>query len=389
MVRPENRARAAFAAVAVIACAAAAFSADQLHLGSAAAAGFVGVVALGYAACALAVARHLERSARARAAGLRELEDRLGLTLTEAEARELLVRHVERLIPTADTILFAAGDGDTRLTPVHDPRIATTPLAGLTRHRPVAEDCLAVRTGSRHQHRTDATPEPSADHCALCGALPGEVLCEPLRSAGRTLGTVLVSDERIGPEEHTAVRGAARAAAAAIAGHRRVAARETRAGSDSLTELPNRRAAESELRRLCAQAGRTVSPLSAVVLELDEPGLAGERVGDAALVLVARTLARTIRASDYLARYGAQTFLVLTPDTDRPGSAELAEKLRRELEELAAPGVGSLAASLGVAALPTDALDPSGLMRQAGRALASAKARGGNCVREAEPTTAP
>jgi diguanylate cyclase (GGDEF)-like protein len=163
---------------------------------------------------------------------------------------------------------------------------------------------------------------------------------------------------------------------------------ERRAGSDPLTALPNRSAAEQALRRLCAQAGRTISPLAAVLLGLDQPP--PQRADrEQALALVGRSLGRTSRASDFIARFDAYTFLVLAPDTDRVGGLELAEKLRRGLELLAPEADGRLTASLGVAALPMDALAPDDLLRQADRALQIARALGGNRVQAAESAVAP
>jgi diguanylate cyclase (GGDEF)-like protein len=92
-----------------------------------------------------------------------------------------------------------------------------------------------------------------------------------------------------------------------------------------------------------------------------------------------------VRASDFVARYGGEEFLILAPDTDRRGGAELAEKLRRDIEMLALPAIGQLTASFGVAALPEDAVDPHELLRHADRALYAAKALGRNRVQASDP----
>jgi diguanylate cyclase (GGDEF)-like protein len=173
-----------------------------------------------------------------------------------------------------------------------------------------------------------------------------------------------------------------------LALHHNQSATERRAGSDPVTALPNRPAAEQTLRRLCAQAGRTISPVAALLLSIDQPPrLKAER--ERALEIVGRRLNGLARASDYVAHFDTHTFLVLAPDTDREGGLELAEKLRRELEQLPPGADGRLTASLGVAALPMDALSPDDLLRQADRALAVAKALGGNRVQGAESTLAP
>jgi hypothetical protein len=52
------------------------------------------------------------------------------------------------------------------------------------------------------------------------------------------------------------------------------------------------------------------------------------------------------------------------------------------------PVIGGLTGSLGVAALPDDAVEPEQLIRKADRALYAAKARGRNRVEAAQPSGA-
>jgi diguanylate cyclase len=98
------------------------------------------------------------------------------------------------------------------------------------------------------------------------------------------------------------------------------------------------------------------------------------------LALVGRIISATIRASDFAARYGGEEFLILLPDTERDGALLVAENLRSEIEKAELSGIGSVTASLGVAVLPTDAVEPDDLMRKADRALYIAKETGRNRV---------
>jgi diguanylate cyclase (GGDEF)-like protein len=178
-------------------------------------------------------------------------------------------------------------------------------------------------------------------------------------------------------------------AAPILANQRNLALAERRAASDVLTGLPNRRAADEALKRMVAQAGRTISPLSAVLLDLDRfkqvNDLHGHDRGDQALAAVGQILSAGMRASDFAARYGGEEFLLLLPDTDRQGAREVAEKLRLAIEHADLRDVGGLTASFGVAALPDDAADGENLLRKADRALYAAKARGRNRVELADP----
>ena len=392
MARLHAPALVAYALVAALACAAAGFAASHLGLSALAGALFVGVIALGYAGGGLAVLHHGRRQAEREAEELGDLTQMLARSTSEAQSRRLLLRYVQRLAPDAGAVLLTRGDPAQGLELTFGERIVDTPLLGLSSSRFASETCRAMEIGQpREIGDAVAAAAPASEQitaCALCGRLSTELTCEPLRAAGRQASALLVADKRIDASVRARIREAAQRAAPVLAMHHSQTAIERRAGSDPLTALPNRPAAEQTLRRLCAQAGRTISPVAALLLSIDQPPrLKTDR--ERALALVSRRLTEMARASDYIARFDAHTFLVLAPDTDREGGMELAEKLRRELELMAQGSDGRLTASLGVAALPMDALAPDDLLRQTDRALAVAKALGGNRVQAAESTIAP
>lgn len=211
------------------------------------------------------------------------------------------------------------------------------------------------------------------------------MLCEPLLVGGEVIGSVLVAKERaIAPAERQQVRDSVVQAAPILANQRNLALAEMRAASDALTGLPNRRAADESIKRMVAHAGRSVTPLSVILFDLDHfkrvNDLHGHEQGDKVLASVGQILTTSIRASDFAARFGGEEFLVLLPDTARAGAVEVAEKLRRAVERLELVNVGSVTASFGVAALPEDASEPEYLLRTADRAMYAAKARGRNRV---------
>jgi diguanylate cyclase (GGDEF)-like protein len=390
MVRISTRSAAALAAVAVLASAAAAFAADRLTHSAGAVAGLVAAVALVLCAAAGALIHRAQRRERARAARLVELRDLLEVSGSEAESRQLLLRHVQRLLPTAGSAVLSHLESEGRLEPTFGDKVTETPLRALSVGRLSVDSCLAMRLSRGHARRGGDDTEPELVRCNLCGRLTGDVACEPLRAHGRALGSLLVaSEEPLGAADREQLHDAVLQAAPILALQRSVDAAERRAASDPLTTLPNRRAADEALARLSAHAGRTVTSLAAVLVDLDRFRQVNDRFGhergDAALSMIGRVLAAGVRASDFVARYGGEEFLVLAPDTDRSGAAELAEKLRRDIEMLAMPGVGQITASFGVAALPEDAVDPQLLLRRADRALYSAKALGRNRVQEADP----
>jgi diguanylate cyclase (GGDEF)-like protein len=200
------------------------------------------------------------------------------------------------------------------------------------------------------------------------------------------IGSILVSHD--GPLSKTEWRRAIESisqAAPSLSNLRTLAIAEARAATDALTGLPNRRTLDDTLKRMIAQAGRTVSPLSAILFDLDDfkkiNDLHGHEKGDEVLAAIGAVVSTSLRQSDLAGRSGGEEFLVILPDTDRHGALALAEKLRAAIAGLAVPGVEqAVTGSFGVATYPQDGTDPAGLVRFADRALYRAKSNGKNRV---------
>jgi diguanylate cyclase (GGDEF)-like protein len=174
-------------------------------------------------------------------------------------------------------------------------------------------------------------------------------------------------------------------AAPVLANLRNLAIAEIRAATDVLTGLPNNRSVQDTLRRMVAQASRSVSPLSAALLDLDHfkhvNDAHGHSRGDEVLAAVAATLRSSLRESDFVGRYGGEEFLILLPDTGKQQAQTVAEKVRAAVEAIVLSNLElRVTASLGVASLPDDCSDADSLVRAADRALYAAKGRGRNRV---------
>jgi diguanylate cyclase (GGDEF)-like protein len=348
-------------------------------------AALLGVVLAGVAVTA---ARALVRRERALDDAGRELDELLQSSGSAEESQRLLIDNAERVLPGAGCGVLLVADGGDRLAPTLGVSVDHTPLHGIRTDGLGARSCLAMRLGrshGRHQHGSPLAP------CGVCGAINADVACEPLVSGSEIIGTLLVAHAaKISDREHAGLRDSARRAAPILASQRDLALAEERSIIDALTGLPNRRAAEEALRRMVAQAGRSLSPLGVVLLDLDRfrvlNDLHGHSHGDKALAAVGRLLTATIRASDFAARFGGEEFMLLLPETDRQGSIELAEKVRRQIERTELVQTGPITASFGVAGLPEDAVNPDELVRKADRALYMAKAQGRNRVESADPS---
>ncbi len=169
---------------------------------------------------------------------------------------------------------------------------------------------------------------------------------------------------------------------------RRLARAERLAATDALTGLPNRRQADEMLERLVAAARRGGRPLAVVLVDLDHFKAINDRFGhaegDVALRETGAAIRELLRASDHVARFGGEEFLVLLPDTSGTDAVAVAHKLRRRIAGLDVEEIDrGLSASLGVAALPEDGDDPYELIRAADAALYRAKENGRDRVESA------
>jgi diguanylate cyclase (GGDEF)-like protein len=364
--------------------------ATSMTTASAIAVGLVAALVIALVGIALRLTRRLARTADVHQRDQSELRELLQVSETEQESRILLIRHVERLLPEVRAAVFNRNNSDDRLEITRGGSTAASALDGVDPESLRPRSCMAVRLSRPfgHDRGSDALST-----CEICGDMPGKSACEPLLVGGQVIGSVLVvSKASIGSNDRVRVRESVSQAAPILANQRNLKIAETRAASDALTGLPNRRAADDTLKRMAAHAGRSASSLAAILLDIDYfkklNDQHGHEAGDRALALIGRIITSTIRGSDFAARYGGEEFLMLLPDTDHHGVMIVAEKLRSEIERAELPGLGSMTASLGTAVLPADAGDADGLLRKADRALYSAKEHGRNRVHAFTKSTA-
>lgn len=309
----------------------------------------------------------------------RQFNEMLSASSDEDEAYVLLKRHLERSTPGAEATVLVRNNSANRL----EARTAVS-SAAVNEHLVGAapDSCLAVRLARPHRRRPG---EDELLSCEICGASESATLCSPLIVGGEVMGSVLLTRRRRFAKVISArVSETLLLAAPAIANLRHLAIAETRAATDALTGLPNRRTVDDEVKRMVARAGRTGSNLAAAMLDIDHfkqvNDTYGHDRGDEQLAAVADTVAASIRGGDFVGRYGGEEFVVLLPDTDSAGAAQLAEKLRAAISELNLPGLPSVTVSIGVSAMPEDATDSGQLIRAADRALYLAKSLGRNRV---------
>lgn len=103
----------------------------------------------------------------------------------------------------------------------------------------------------------------------------------------------------------------------------------------------------------------------------------GHTAGDEVLAAVGAARTARLRESDFAGRFGGEEFLVLLPDTDPTGALLVAEKVRAAVAGIRVPGVErDLTATAGIADLLAHGGTAASMLREADRALYTAKAEG-------------
>ncbi|MEP7179141.1 MAG: GGDEF domain-containing protein [Pseudonocardiales bacterium] len=310
-----------------------------------------------------------------------EFADTLQLAEDEAEAHQLLQRHLERTVAGGTVTVLNRNNSADRLEAVTD--LAPGSQLVRTLQHATPRSCLAVRSARPHdeddQHR-------SLLGCSVCAQCPGKSTCTPLTVGGEVIGSVLVTKaSNYGPVQYHRIRESVGQAAPVLANLRNLAIAEVRAATDSLTGLPNKRAVGDTLKRMFAQASRTLNPLSLLMLDLDHFKDVNDRfghpVGDQALANVGQALRSALRESDFAGRHGGEEFVVMLPDTDVEGAVLTAERIRAAIADISLPGVDlAMTASVGIAVYPDHAGTTERLERLADSALYVAKRAGRNRI---------
>ncbi len=203
-------------------------------------------------------------------------------------------------------------------------------------------------------------------------------------TAGEVLGTLALYGRRprLPQPEHVALmRDWARVASTALERTRSIARLKHDARHDSLTGLPNRAAIFEKLDSAIEQV-RPATPLAVYFVDLD--GLKalndtlGHDVADEMIREVAQRLLTTVRANDFVGRFGGDEFIVVAESIGDPIEAgHLGERLLNAIAQ-PLPGLGArvITASIGIALIRTSGIEAREAIRRSDTAMYEAKRTG-------------
>lgn len=156
------------------------------------------------------------------------------------------------------------------------------------------------------------------------------------------------------------------------------------ARQDALTNLGNRLFADERLREEFIRYRTAEIPFSALLLDIDffksVNDSFGHETGDGVLRQIAAIIAGAVRASDFVARFGGEEFLVILPGTRLEQAAGVAEKIRAAVAAQSFADVGRVTISVGVATVESEQRNKEDIVRLADQALYEAKSQGRNRV---------
>lgn len=311
---------------------------------------------------------------------LRKLSLNLTSSLDLPTVLEAVVSEAMRLVEHARTVnIFLYTDGKLRFGAALDREGE--------RGRPYALPRPNGLTYTVAQSAKQVIIEDMSTHPLYQGAprdREGSIIGIPLKVSGRVVGVMNVSKSTTGgfqPSELRLLELLADQAAIAISNASLHQLMSHQAYSDTLTGLPNRRALDDRLEQEVRRARHDGYTFAVVMMDLDGFKVVndtyGHAVGDRLLRLFSNYLARGLRSTDVLARYGGDELTLILSPCDIAAAQVVVGKLVEKVKRFSFPAPDGkrlqVGISSGIAVYPLHALTAADLLRAADAALYRAK----------------
>jgi diguanylate cyclase (GGDEF)-like protein len=332
----------------------------------------------------------LERSKREHAV-LRRASQAIGAALTEQAVLEAALTAAAEIAPY-DFAAVTQYDPDTR---VHCVRKAIGEGAANVHNLSFRDNTSLTAMAVKNRHylpyrgEFDAASQVVYTRKANLSGMQS-LLILPLLVRDTAIGTLALAAHRpeaFGHQVRPALSALSAQLAVALSNAESVRRLEELATTDGLTGCFNKRYFNEQLKAKLSAAERFGRKLSLIITDIDHFKVVndtyGHATGDVVIKELGAILTRLKRETDIVARFGGEEFCLLCEETDAHGAANLAERVRQELEcttfetEL---GKLKVTCSLGVATYPDHGRNREGLFEGADRALYKAKHAGRNRI---------
>lgn len=234
----------------------------------------------------------------------------------------------------------------------------------------------------------------------MTDAWSGSIIGMPLKVGDTVVGVMNLSRSKSGPFSPSELRLLsllADQAAVAISNASLHQLISRQAYSDTLTGLPNRRALDERLEEEVMAARRNNYSFAVIMMDLDGfkdvNDSYGHSTGDEVLRLVFNQMARGVRNTDFLARYGGDELTLILSQSDLSSAQIVAEKIVEGMKKIK-PKLPdgrkfNLGISGGIALYPIHGRNGPDLLRAADAALYQAKKYNRGTFQIARGVTAP
>ncbi|HVC54112.1 MAG TPA: diguanylate cyclase [Stellaceae bacterium] len=304
------------------------------------------------------------------------MADMLQSAAGQEDTNEVLRNTAANLLPRLSVVLYVFNNSRDRL----DLSMRWGDLAEAAADHLSPASCWALRRGKPHLNLS----EEGALRCAH--VVQDQIVLEvPMAARGQLYGLLCVISEGADAAERlNHIRPIANAMGDAMSlALSSIALREqlrSQALRDPLTGLYNRRFLEEIQERMCLDAERRRTSISAIMIDLDHfkrlNDEHGHAAGDAALRDVAAAILSCLRSSDVVCRYGGEELAVLLSDCSLAAATGKAEQIRTRISEFTSARGVTVTASLGVASIPETSNEVADLLPAADAALYQAKQHG-------------
>lgn len=214
------------------------------------------------------------------------------------------------------------------------------------------------------------------------------ILAVPMRFRGKVVGMISAqsySTAAYNDDDQYLLEMLATYAAIALENHGMFQHIQTLATTDPLTELHNRRHLFDLGERELARSRRFGRCMGVMMLDIDHFKMVndqhGHAIGDQVLHALGSILKNGVREIDIVGRYGGEELVIVLPEANLSGATEVAERLRREIENhFTHSRLPAITVSIGIASLEETDDDFAAIVHRADLAMYRAKQAHGNLV---------